>query len=120
MLRIGTPQDDPRVGAAVSWLTRSFSVKENPGFPQATRITFGQGIYFYYFNSLTDALTLYSGDSAPDDWANAIALRLLNLQAADGAWQGKVGTMGEDDPALATSFALLTLARCRKRLAQED
>jgi squalene-hopene/tetraprenyl-beta-curcumene cyclase len=50
-----------------------------------------QGL-FYYFHTMTKALTLANIDELPAadgtmiDWRKQLALRLINLQKPDGKW----------------------------------
>ena len=76
--------DDPRVAAVVDWLKGNFTLDENPGLG-------GQGLYYYYF-AMTKALNLYGVErfetkaSGAVNWREQLALRLLNMQHADGSW----------------------------------
>jgi squalene-hopene/tetraprenyl-beta-curcumene cyclase len=119
LLWLGVPKDDPRVKAALGWLGKNFTLRVNPGFPAEGDGVLERGIFYYYLDALTDALaragvdTLSTGaDRPPIHWRNDVARRLVSLQRPDGSWAGDVAVMNEDDPAQATSFALLALTRC--------
>lgn len=118
LLALGVPRDDERVQAALGWLGRNFSLRANPGFPQGNDGVLERGIYFYWLDGLTDALgkagveALTAKDGKPVRWRDEVARRLISLQRPDGSWEGEVAVMNEDDPAQATAFALLCLARC--------
>lgn len=97
---------DKRVEAVLEWLNQHFTLEENPGMG-------AQGLFFYY-HTMTKALTLARvnqvGDaSGKHDWRHELALKLLDLQQGDGSWKNDNARWWEDDPALATSYALLTL-----------
>ena len=97
---------DKRVQAVLDWLNQHFTLDENPGMG-------AQGLFFYY-HAMTKALTLARvnqiGDgSVKHDWRHELALKLLDLQQGDGSWENDNARWWEDDPALATSYALLTL-----------
>ena len=100
-------QDDPRVLAVLDWLRRNFTVEENPGMGQ-------QGLY-YYLHTMTKALVAYGvdelelQDGRKINWRQVVALRLINLQQRDGSWSNENGRWWEKDPALVTSYALLSL-----------
>lgn len=100
-------KDDPRVAAVFDWLKQNYTLQENPGMGP-------QGL-FYYFHTMTKALTLAGIDALPAadgstiDWRRKLALRLINLQKTDGQWINENARWWENDAALVTSYALLTL-----------
>lgn len=119
LLWLGVAKDDPRVKAAVAWLARNFTLRVNPGFPAEGDGILERGIFYYYLDALTDALTRAGVDTLPGAagqppirWRYEVARRLVSLQRPDGSWAGDIAVMNEDDPAQATSFALLSLVRC--------
>ena len=100
---------DPRILAVKEWLTKHYTIEENPGMGP-------QGL-FYYYHTMAKALTL-SGITTikdesgnPIDWRKELTLHLLNLQSKDGFWVNDNGRWWEKDPVLVTSYALLTLER---------
>jgi len=101
-------KSDPRVKAAVSWLTRNYTVAENPGMGQ-------QGLFYYYITMAKalsiagiDTLTLANGKKI--NWRQDLSKRLLDLQSADGSWTNQQsGRFWEKDPNLVTSYATITL-----------
>jgi len=100
-------RDDPRVVAVFDWLRANYPLEENPGMGP-------QGLY-YYFHTMTKALTAYGvgelelKDGGKLNWRNEIAMRLINLQQRDGSWSNDNGRWWEKDPALVTSYAVLSL-----------
>lgn len=99
-------REDPRVQSAYDWLCNNYTVDENPGLGQ-------QGLY-YYLHLMTKALTVYGVDRLPAtgkavDWRREIAMKLINLQKADGSWANSNGRWWEHDPALVTSYSLMSL-----------
>jgi len=99
--------DDPRVAAVMDWLRANYTLEENPGMGQ-------QGL-FYYYHTMAKALTAYGANSlqTPNGqtvkWREQLALRLINLQRADGSWANENGRWFEKDPALVTAYALIAL-----------
>jgi squalene-hopene/tetraprenyl-beta-curcumene cyclase len=91
----------------LDWLKNNYTLKENPGMGP-------QGL-FYYFHTMTKALTMANIDELPAadgtmiDWRKQLALRLINLQKADGKWINDSARWWENDPSLVTSYALLAL-----------
>lgn len=100
-------KNDPRVTAVFNWLQHNFTLEENPGMG-------GDGLYYYYqmmSKALaahgSDRLTLADGKQV--SWASELALKLINLQAADGSWVNSSGRWWEKDPTLVTAYSVLTL-----------
>ncbi len=100
-------KDDPRVTAVFNWLQNNFTLEENPGMG-------ADGLYYYY-QMMSKALaahgadTLTLADGKQVSWASELALKLINLQAADGSWVNSSGRWWEKDPTLVTAYSLLTL-----------
>ena len=99
--------DDERVVAALDWLRGNFTLEENPGMGE-------QGL-FYYYHTMAKALTaagierLDRADGAPINWRNDLAARLIGLQQTEGFWRNENARWKENDPVLATAYALIAL-----------
>ena len=100
-------RDDPRVVAVFDWLRANYTLEENPGMgPQG---------FFFYLHTMTRALTAYGvdelelKDGRKLNWRKEVAMRLLNLQQRDGSWFNDNARWWEKDPALVTSYAVLSL-----------
>ncbi|MGN0852779.1 MAG: prenyltransferase/squalene oxidase repeat-containing protein [Kiritimatiellia bacterium] len=104
-------RSDARVKSALEYCSKFWTVDENPGMGS-------QGLYYYY-DILTRALSVAGVDSfvLPDGrtahWRRELAAKLLALQKADGSWANDNNRFWENDPVLATSFAVLALSACR-------
>jgi squalene-hopene/tetraprenyl-beta-curcumene cyclase len=100
-------RDDPRVQAVFDWLRANYTLAENPGMGP-------QGLY-YYFHTLTKALTAYGVNYLPlannrhVAWRREVASRLMDLQRRDGSWENDNSRWWEKDPVLVTSYAVLSL-----------
>ena len=100
-------RNDPRVQAVIDWLSKNYTLEENPGMGQ-------EGLYFYY-QYMAKALTAAGIDTLPlkdggqVNWRQNLAKRLLNLQNTDGSWANQNGRWMEKDPVLVTSYATITL-----------
>jgi squalene-hopene/tetraprenyl-beta-curcumene cyclase len=107
-------RDDPRVRAVVDWLRNNYTLEENPALG-------AQGL-FYYYHTLAKALTVYGTDTLETrdhrevDWREQLALKLINLQRADGSWANENNRWWEKDPALVTAYALIALELVHGRL----
>ncbi len=106
--------DDPRVTAVMDWLRANYTLDENPAMGP-------QGLYYYY-HTMAKALTQYGADTlAIKDgqnirWREPLALKLINLQHADGSWANENGRWFEKDPALVTAYCLITLEMLQGKL----
>ncbi len=106
--------DDPRVSAVLKWLQSNYTLEENPGLGQ-------QGLYFY-FHTMAKALNLVGleqlelNDGRKVNWREALALKLVQLQQKDGAWSNPNNRWWENDPALVTSYALISLGMVNRGL----
>jgi hypothetical protein len=121
LLLCGLDCNDPRVVAAKNWLTAHFDSDHHPGAYPAARRGSRPALDYYYCASLAQAFhelvvrqALPAGRTA--QWAPTLAEGLLRRQGADGAWRNPSVDVREDDPLIATSFAILALAMCREHL----
>ncbi len=100
-------KDDPRVQSALDWISRHYTLEENPGQG-------AQGLYYYY-NLMSKGLTaagidkLKVSSGADVDWRKNLAEKLLALQKPDGSWSSENGRWMEKDPNLVTAYCLLAL-----------
>ncbi len=97
--------------AAADWIKGNPAVDSVPGFEaMPNKPGWSQGLYFYYCQALGASLSILKDrDWAPQrlsDLKDAICKR----QQSDGRFQNPVALMREDDPIIATSFAVIALA----------
>jgi Prenyltransferase and squalene oxidase repeat len=108
-LYAGVKKEDPRVKAALGWIRRHYTLEENPGLGQA-------GLYYYYhtFAKAMDAIgdAQFADDKGnKHDWRQELFDALKKRQTANGSFiNAGDRAFGEQDPSLATAFALLSLA----------
>jgi squalene-hopene/tetraprenyl-beta-curcumene cyclase len=108
MIYADVKADDPRVTAVRDWISRHYTLKENPNMG-------AQGL-FYYYHTMAKALAaanvnrIEKKDAEPVDWRTDLAVRLFDLQKSDGSWVNDESKRWmEDDGILVTSYALLAL-----------
>ncbi|MBM3841638.1 MAG: terpene cyclase/mutase family protein [Verrucomicrobia bacterium] len=110
----GLKPEDPRVKAVFDWLRSNYTLDENPGMGP-------QGLFFY-FHTMAKALTLADVDQLDNadgkriHWRKELALRLINLQKANGSWANDNGRWWEKEPALVTAYAVISLELIQRRL----
>lgn len=107
-------KSDPRVQSAWKWLRANYNVEENPRM--------GSDGLYYYYHTMSKTLTVW-GDKVMVDasgrkraWATDLSRAIIRRQAADGSWTNKNARWRENDPALVTGYALISLANCRAGL----
>jgi hypothetical protein len=98
---------DPNVKNGLDWLTKNFSVTENPGPPEHGGGRPGFALYYYLY-ALERAGILYGTEKfGPHEWYPKGVDMLLENQATHGAWASKDGGNDVHD----TCFAILFLRR---------
>ncbi len=114
MIYAGLSRDDPRVKAAVAWIRKYYSVKENPGMGSA-------GLYYYY-HTFAKSLDVLGDDLIEDqnglkhDWRRELTEELARRQQENGSWVNTESSRWmEGDPNLVTAFSLLALSHCRPK-----
>lgn len=100
-------RNDPRVKAVIDWLSRHYTLDENPGMGK-------DGLYYYYHTmakalSVSGVDTLTMADGRKVQWRRELAKRLLDLQNGDGFWVNENGRWWEKDPTLVTAYAVMTM-----------
>ena len=114
LLYADVKKDDIRVKTALEWLTKNYTVTENPGMEK-------QG-YYYFLHLATKGLSaagvgeLQLADGKKADWKREIATKLLSLQQGDGHWVNDVGRWMETDPILVTCYGVLSLEQIYNQL----
>jgi len=113
-LYAGVDRKDKRVESAINWIKNHYTLEENPGMGKA-------GLYYYYhtFAKAMDALgddVFVDAKGVKHDWRAELFTTLQKQQLPNGSWRNTgERTFGEDDPNLATAFALLSMSYCKKR-----
>ena len=95
----GVPDEDPHITKAVAWLKDHHQPDRAPGFDEGTGQPWGSGLRFYYAHAIPRVLPALPVDLPP--------------QASDGSFRNEVNLVKEDDPLIATTFALYVMARLR-------
>ncbi len=113
-LYAGVDKNDPRVQGAIGWIRRHYTLDENPGEKQS-------GLYYYYhtFAKAMEALgeePFKDAKSVEHHWRKELFEALKKRQAEDGSFVNKADKVfGENNPELATAFALLSLSYTKKK-----
>ena len=114
MIYAGLDQDDPRVIAAMEFIKKHYSLKENPGM--------GHAGLFYYYHTFAKALdaakveVLDDADGNPHSWRQELSAQIVSMQQKDGSWVNSENDRWlEGDRQLVTAYALLALAFCQQK-----
>jgi squalene-hopene/tetraprenyl-beta-curcumene cyclase len=96
MRAAGVAASDPRIARAQAWLKKNHLEERAPGFDiEPARMGWSEGLRFYYAAAITRAM--------PE-----LAV-LLPTERADGSFANGNNLVKEDDPLLATAFAVRVL-----------
>lgn len=110
----GVPPESPARKAAAQWLDERWDPARIPGLPTDDDGTqWSTAMRYYYAESLTGALPLFTSGELLAERQAVFARALIANQRGDGSWRNDVARMREDDPLIATSLAVASLARCR-------
>lgn len=115
MIFAGLTPEDPRVKAALKWITDHYDIESNPGMGSA-------GLYYYYHTFAAALATagvdkLRDADGVEHDWRADLVNELAKQQAEDGSWSNENQRWFENDKNLATAFALMALSYCEPPVA---
>jgi squalene-hopene/tetraprenyl-beta-curcumene cyclase len=112
-LYAGLKKDDPRVVAAMDWISKNYTLDENPGVGN-------DGLYYYYlvfakalsaFGEATVGAVQPDGTVVRRDWKKDLARKLAGLQQADGSFKSVDKRWMEDNAVLITVYSLDALGR---------
>ena len=122
MIYAGLKKDDPRVKAAWDWVTKNWTLDENPGMRLNKPENAQQGLYYYY-HTLAKALNAYDQPTITDpqgtkhDWRVEFIDKVASLQKEDGSWVGDKKWM-ENNPVLVTAYTTIALEEAIEDLKQ--
>lgn len=97
----GVPMTDPRIQRARHWLVSHHQRSGASGFTGEAYRRWTGGLRYYYAGASRAAFRLLNERADYD---------LADLQRADGSWSNPENLVKEDDPLIATAFAIGTLA----------
>lgn len=118
LLHAGVAKDDPRVKAALGWVSANYTLDENRGLGARGADGGQQGLFYYY---LTFAKCLAAAgeptvqtDQGPRRWARDLFDALRARQRPDGSFVNQAdGRWWEKDPVLVTAYALGAMNHAR-------
>jgi squalene-hopene/tetraprenyl-beta-curcumene cyclase len=125
LLYANVKRSDKLVTDAFAWISKSFTVKENPGMATKGNPKSGLNGLFYYYHTMSKALAAYGEAVIKDSkgvehrWAQELSDHLISIQHADGGWQNTSDRWYENIAVLDTAYAMVSLAVCQEELARQ-
>ncbi|HLY73381.1 MAG TPA: prenyltransferase/squalene oxidase repeat-containing protein [Planctomycetota bacterium] len=104
LLALSVKPADPSLASAVAWLSRNHRSDVVPGFDDSGE-KWRTGMLYYYLAASAQAFHQTGG--GPAGWRSDLLRSLAARQRSDGSFKNASFLMKEDDPLLATTFALL-------------
>ncbi|PWU08727.1 MAG: hypothetical protein C5B51_07390 [Terriglobia bacterium] len=108
LLAAGSPASEVHVARAARWLTSHHHDMYVPGFVGEAYQRWPRGLAFYYSAASTQAWRALSAGPLP-----GVADGLRRTQRVDGSWANPENLVKEDDPLIATTFAVQALVMNR-------
>ena len=108
LIQTGAKKDDDAVKKTVAWLNEHPSINEVPGFTDPES-NWPSSLRFYYLAALSRSLNQFE-PAVANKRRRVIAQLLVDSQGKPGFWKSDFNQMRENDPLIATSFALIALA----------
>lgn len=129
MIYADLDRDDPRMVAAMDWITKNYELHQNPGMPEKQKL---QGLFYYYL-AKARALNAYGSSTLEvkravfhgkkqrglneepvihiekRDWANDLIDVIAALQHKDGYWSNTETRWMESQPVLVTAYSIIAL-----------
>ncbi len=105
LVALGRRAGDARLDAAKRWLVAHHLPDRAPGFSGETQERFAHGLRFYYASAAAEAFCVLGLSSD-----RRLAADLGRSQRPDGSWANSEKLVKEDDPLIATAFAVRALA----------
>lgn len=93
------------IRALAAWLKRDGSGALPAGFPNEARERYARGLRYYWADAAARSQRILR-----QGLGSEIRDSLLTMQSADGAWRSEEPLVKEDDPLIATAFAVSALA----------
>lgn len=105
----GDSSQDKDVKRAISWLVKHPDVSQVPGFEATPESGWAEGLRFYYYSTLSQVLKHLPAEER-EKRSSALLAQLKKEQKNDGRFVNASARMREDDPLIATAFAIIALA----------
>lgn len=118
-------RDDPVMRGLYRWISRNFTVTENPGMATRKNPHAGRHGLYYYYHTMSKSLRIWGEPTVRDaegrkrHWATELIAQLSTVQQPDGSWLNTSDRWYENIPALNTAYAIVTLSECSDAIKKE-
>ena len=120
LVGLNKPSDAQQIVDCIEWFHKHPDVKTVPGFDhESGEASWALGLRYYYYQSISRSLNQLSNEHA-NKLAKAILKILASEQNENGSWTNPNARMREDDPLIATGFAVIALHHCQRYLQKES
>jgi hypothetical protein len=106
LLAAGMERHNPRVEAGARWLAAHHHSMDVPGFTGEAYDRWPRGLAFYYSATASQAFRALASDPGA-----GVREALRRTQRRDGSWSNPENLVKEDDPLIATPFAVRALTK---------
>lgn len=107
-------KEGPYIDDARAWLKTFFRAGVHPGAYAKSLEPNRNAVYFYYCASVAKALRDGNiTDAGGKPWAFELGRELTHRQRRDGSWANPLDLVRENEPLVATCYALSALATCK-------
>jgi squalene-hopene/tetraprenyl-beta-curcumene cyclase len=103
-LYAGLRKDDPRVLAAFEWISKHYTLDENPGVGN-------DGLYYYYLVFAKAMAASGVAAVGERDWRRDLQAKLASLQQQDGSFKVVDSRWMEDNQVLTAAYSLGAIAK---------
>ena len=112
-------KNDPRVGAALSWIKSNYTLDKNfgMGYRKGEEGVANQGLYYFY-NAFAHAMDAWGEKEITDaggtvhNWAAELARKLIEKQLGDGSWVNPEDRWHEGLKTIVTGYCVDALDTC--------
>lgn len=120
---VGRGPKDPTYRAALAWAAKHYTLNENAGVNDGDGGHGPQAGLYYFYLSFSEGLAKRGSKSletpaGPRAWAEDLMAALGKRQRKDGSFANQDRTWWENNPVLATAFALSAMNRARPFLSK--
>ncbi len=121
ILKMANGAEGAQFRQASGWLKENSNFPLVPGFESEDFDSgWSRSLRFYYYQAFSSAVSQIDDEKWSVNFTSQLASTIRELQQPDGHFANDSALMREDDPLIATSFAIIALANCSRIEAQAE